>query len=317
MGLSGGQNTVMETDSTGQSHWHSGLRRITLSTKLSVEAFTALGLTPVEAEVYVYLIQNSPATGYAIANAIDRTKGAIYKVLGSLEIRGAILVEDTEKRLCRAIPPEEFISSLETDFNKETKKALDATRGMDASPADNGIYRMSTPEQVYERSRTMLRNAKVAVLMDIFPEPLKLLKKDIEEAARRGVKVALITYEKVEIPEVWVSVEQDYSEAIKTLPLHYFNLSQDGCQFLMASISTDGEKVVDAFWSANLLYVWSLSNYLKSSILSVGYESLVTKGSPSSSLKRYRNKWYRFLPNFISPAIERIIDLGNKRPGCD
>ncbi|MBU8920429.1 MAG: hypothetical protein KOO63_01085 [Bacteroidales bacterium] len=307
----------MVSDSSGQSHWHSSPWRIAISTKLGIEAFTALGLTQVEAEVYVYLIQNSPATGYAIANDIDRTKGAIYKVLGSLEKRGAILVEDTEKRLCRAVPPEEFINSLESDFNRETKKALDATKDLNDSPSDKGIYRLSTPKQVYERARTMLREAKAIVLMDIFPENLKILRKDIEETARRGVKIAMITYEKIEIPGVWVSIEHDYIESLNSPPMKYFNLSQDGCQFLMAATSTSEEKVIDAFWSANLLYVWSLSSYLKSSILSAGYEALVTKGSSATTLKRYRAKWYKFLPHFISPAYEKLVDLGQKPQRCD
>jgi sugar-specific transcriptional regulator TrmB len=279
-----------------------------LSARNSVEAFIALGLTRVEAEVYVYLIENSPATGYAIANAIDRTKGATYKVLGSLERRGAVLIEDAEKRLCKAVPPGEFLMQLDRDFQREKQKAIAATKTLGTAPSDDGIYRLTTYDQIYERCRVMLRECKVVAYLDIFPGPLEELREEIRAAAARGVKTAMILYRKARIPGVWTIVEPQAETALRKEPFHYVSISVDGRQFLMAIISRDDGRVLDAFWSANLLYSFSMGSYLKYAILAVIYESLIEKNSSAAKLKEVRGKWYKALPNFISPGFSSLAE---------
>ena len=61
-----------------------------MTERASVQALEDLGFTTVEAEVYIHLLHNSPATGYQIAMGINRTKGATYKVLASLAVKGAV-----------------------------------------------------------------------------------------------------------------------------------------------------------------------------------------------------------------------------------
>ncbi len=279
-----------------------------MSTKSSIEAFTALGMTKMEAEVYVYLIENSPATGYAIANAIDRTKGGTYKVLASLEKRGAILIEDAEKRLCRAVPPEEFLTQLDRDFQREKQKAVTATKKLDTTPAGEGIYRLTTYDQVFERCRKMLRECKVVALLDIFPGPLRELRGDIKAAAARGVKTAMIIYEKDRIPGVWTVVEPCAETALKKEPFDYVSISADGQEFLLAAMNRTDGSVIDAFWSANLLYSFSIGSYLKYAVLAVIYESLVTENAPAARLKEVRGKWYKAVPNFISPGFSSLAE---------
>jgi len=279
-----------------------------LSAKNSVEAFIALGLTRVEAEVYVYLIENSPATGYAIANAIDRTKGATYKVLGSLERRGAVLIEDAEKRLCKAVPPGEFLKQLDRDFQREKQKALTATKNLDSAPADDGIYRLTTSDQVYERCRMMLRECRVVAYLDLFPGPFDELRGDIRAAAARGVKTAMLLYKKNRIPGVWAVVEPRAETVLQKAPFHYVSISADGQQFLMAAISQKDGHVLDAFWSANVLYSFSMGSYLKYATLAVVYESLVQQNAPSEKFEEIRRKWYKALPNMISPGFKSLAE---------
>ena len=54
------------------------------------EVFTELGLTTLEAQIYVFLLQHSPATGYKIAKAIGRSFPSTYKALASLDSAGSV-----------------------------------------------------------------------------------------------------------------------------------------------------------------------------------------------------------------------------------
>ena len=58
-----------------------------------VEHLTSLGSTMLEAEIYVYLVQHSPASGYKIAKAIGRSFPSTYKAVVSLQAKGAVLVD--------------------------------------------------------------------------------------------------------------------------------------------------------------------------------------------------------------------------------
>jgi len=69
----------------------------------SVKALADLGFTNLEAEIYAFLLQESPATGYRIAQAIGKPAANTYKAIQSLEQKGAVIVEAGSSRMCRAI----------------------------------------------------------------------------------------------------------------------------------------------------------------------------------------------------------------------
>ncbi|MDO8629132.1 MAG: helix-turn-helix domain-containing protein, partial [Phycisphaerales bacterium] len=70
-----------------------------------IQTLVPLGFTPLEGEVYAILVAESPATGYRVAQAIGKPVANTYKAIESLERKGAIVVDDGESRLCRAVPP--------------------------------------------------------------------------------------------------------------------------------------------------------------------------------------------------------------------
>ena len=78
-----------------------------------VESLVALGFTALEAEVYIYLLGASPATGYRVAQAIGKPIANTYKAIEALESKGAVIVEHSANKLCRAIPAEELLGQLE------------------------------------------------------------------------------------------------------------------------------------------------------------------------------------------------------------
>src|SRR5262245_33241006 len=70
---------------------------------------SALGFTELEAATYAYLVQHSPATGYRIAHGIGKPIANTYKAIESLARKGAVVIEQTGNRLCRAVSPEEVL----------------------------------------------------------------------------------------------------------------------------------------------------------------------------------------------------------------
>ncbi len=282
-----------------------------MSRLASVQALEDLGFTRVEAEVYVYLIHNSPATGYRIAKAIDRTRGATYKVLATLASKGAIESDSQKAGKWRAVPPAEFLNQLERRFLQGKKRANEALETIKPAPPDYYIYQMRTVEQVYERARTMLASCTEFALVDVFPLALEKLRDDIRRTIERGIKVAIDVYAPDDVPGARMIRSFRGFDYLKELPLNWITLSTDGEELLVAVLSEDDERVLQATWSANTFLARVLSSYLRHSFLA---EDLITLMESGASLKKIKSRYkshFEFVRLFASPGYMRMRkDLG-------
>jgi len=157
-----------------------------MSHTLAVDAFEHLGLSRLEAEIYVYLLENPPSTGYRIAKAIGRSKTNVYQAVEGLAAKGAVLVSEGELRLCTAVPPEELLDQMERGFQDRKALALNEVRSLIRPQAGGGsIYRLSSLDQVYERARRMLAVAEQTAYIDLYPGPLAQLRGAIEQAVEQ------------------------------------------------------------------------------------------------------------------------------------
>jgi sugar-specific transcriptional regulator TrmB len=155
------------------------------------ECLTALGFTELEADVYVFLLGESPATGYRVAQAIGKPVANTYKAMQRLQAKGAIVAEDGDGRLGRAVPAEQLLSQLERRFQENRRRAGRALGRIKASPQDDRVYQFRTPAQVLEHCRRMLADCCHVAILDAFPLTLEELRPAVEQAAARGVTVAV------------------------------------------------------------------------------------------------------------------------------
>src|SRR5262245_37662340 len=92
-----------------------------------VRTLVELGFTALEAEAYVCLLRESPATGYRVAQLLGRPAAGIYKTLESLAGKGAALIHEDASRLYRAVPVDELLARLERRF---AARRADAARAL-------------------------------------------------------------------------------------------------------------------------------------------------------------------------------------------
>lgn len=226
--------------------------------------FTSLGLTDLEAEAYVFLLQHSPATGYKIAKGIGRSFPSTYKALASLHTKGAVLVDDGASRLSRAVPPGEFLDQLEGRFRQARRRAAAAVEQLPEACLDTRIYQLASVDQVYERSRRMLAECEERALVELFPEPLAALRDAIENAAARGLDITARVYQAETVTGVRM-VQSPYGmENLRIFKSDWLALLVDGRQFLLANLLKAGKGVFNAIWSANPMVSRALYDYANS-----------------------------------------------------
>jgi hypothetical protein len=210
-----------------------------------------MGFTSLESEIYVYLLQHSPATGYKIAKGIGRSFTNTYKALAGLQTKGAILVDEAEHKLSRAVPIEELMDQMEARFREKRRIAVEAVKKLPSSEDDNRIYHLSSADQVYERCRRMLQECKKRALLELFPEPCASLRESIEAAANRGIVVAARVYAGETLANVRTIHSPFGEENLKIWRSQWLALFVDGRQFLLGHLVQGGGGVYDCVWSAN------------------------------------------------------------------
>ena len=216
---------------------------------LLLKALQGLGFSEIEALVYAFLAGRESATGYRISHAIGKPTANTYKAVASLARQGAVQVEDGGSGLVRAVPPDELLAGLERRAreSREAARAALAHRGGDG--ADDRVWSLRSPDQVFERARAMLGRAREIVLGDLFPGPLEALAGDLAAAAARGVKVVVKVYSRVDVPGVAEVPEADAARALAGWPGQQVTLVADAEEHLLALLDDALGLVHQAVWS--------------------------------------------------------------------
>lgn len=244
------------------------------------------GFTNLEAEVYAFLLSESPATGYRIAQAIRRPVGNIYKTIESLTEKGAVLSEqEDDTRRVRAIPAEELFEQLERRFRQRKQAALAALADVSSDPIDDRIYRMTTPEQVYERCRAMLARSESFALATLCPAPLLQLRKSLIETAERGVLVAAKVFEHVEIAGVEQIVDPRGMAALESGPGQWLSITVDGREWLQALLSDDDNTLHHGVWSGSAFLSWTFFTGLSSDLVLAAVKRELARGATGDEIR--------------------------------
>lgn len=231
-----------------------------------VRTLTAIGFTALEAEVYAYLTAASAATGYRIAQSIGKPAANVYKAIDTLMQKGAVLVEEGESRLCRAVPPDELFDRLAEAHRERLAEARSTLARLERVEEDERVYQMRNRAQVMARAVEMLRQAESIALLDLFPQPLEELRGEMEAAAARGVEVAAKIYAPATLERVRLSEDPEGARVRKRWPGQWMNLVIDGKEHLIALLSHDGDRVLRAVWSQSVYISWVYHSALSGEI---------------------------------------------------
>jgi sugar-specific transcriptional regulator TrmB len=275
-----------------------------------VNVFKELGFTELEARIYTYLVQHAPATGYGIAKAIGKSNATTYKVIETLQAKGAIWVDDGVSRQCRAVPIGELLSQMERRFQERRDRAAAAVSKLGTASEDDRIYQLFTPDQVYERARQLLREASDIVSMELFPLPLREMRDAVEETAQRGVSVSVRIYEPVPLEHVDLIISPPEFETLKNAPAQCISLFADGLRYLYALLSHDGDRVYQAVWSASPFLSWSYFTFVQSDFLLSKILPALKESASVEEVRQVYEKWkkyYRYT-QYDYPGYRALFD---------
>ncbi|HLN30969.1 MAG TPA: helix-turn-helix domain-containing protein [Gemmataceae bacterium] len=271
-----------------------------------LESLKAFGFTELEARAYVFLLGESPSTGYRVAQAIDKPAANTYKALESLRNKGAVVGEAGDGKLCRAVPAEEMLGQLERRFREHQRRAGSALARVQGGTDDQHVYQLRTPAQVMERCRRMLSDCRRIAIVDAFPLTLDSLRPAIQEKVARGVAVAVKAYRPIKVPGAHVVLQPHGEEVLQRWPGQWLNLVTDGRQHLLAFLSEDGSGVHQAVWSGSTYLAWVYHSAVGAEVVLSALQLLVEEGASVTAMRRALRR-YQFLFNTEIPGYQELF----------
>src|SRR5262249_27302628 len=275
------------------------------------QSLASLGFTELEAEIYVSLLQHSPATGYRVAQSIGRPVANTYKAIESLQPKGAVLVDEGASRLCRAVPAEELLAQLERTFQRRRQDAANALASLHAAPEDERVYQLQSVEQVFERCRRMLAECQDAAILDVFPRPLDELRDPLAETARRGVRIAVKAYAPAVIAGVDVVVHPQGRATLRRWPRQWLNPVTDGREHLLAFLTADLQGLHQAVWSGSAYLSWVYHGAVAAELILAGLLRNLEEKATAADL-RQAIAGYQYLFRADLPGARALLERFGK-----
>ncbi len=280
------------------------------------ESLLKIGLTPLEAEIYIFMLRESPVTGYRVAQALGRPAGNVYKSLEALQDKGAILsASEGDNRVYRAVSIDEFVRTVEGEFRDAASHARRSLRQLTESPPDNRVYELANGPQVIERCRRMLLEAKTFALLTLCPHPLDELLDELAATASRGVLVAVKVFESVDIPGVRVIVDPRGIAAVESGPGQWLFATADGASMLHALMSGEDGSLQEAFFTRNPLLAWSSYTGLCSDLMLAAIRPGIEQGESGEQLASQLAELAKLeFPQSVGKAALAHRYRGGKKP---
>jgi len=251
------------------------------------DLLTGVGLSGLEAETYLALRREPGATGYRLAQVTGKLAANVYKALDALLAKGAVVSDDSSgSRTYAALPIGEYLDRRRRELDTRQRELERSLADLPAEQAEQGIYRLTSSEQVYERCRSMLAGAHSVALIDAFPTPLEALSRPARAAAKRGVAVWVKTYEPHRLADCEVLAPETSQPQLCVWNGDWLNVVVDTGESMKALLKKDGGGVHAAAWCRNRYLAMLDYNGMTCEFLLTRVMQMLSAAAPTADISR-------------------------------
>jgi len=273
----------------------------------TVRHLIALGFTDLEARIYIALISHGSATGYSVAQIIDKPTANTYKGLASLQRKGFVLTDKGKKKRFVATAVKEVMSRLDREFQDRRKKTEDSLSSLAGPGWDQNVYQLESVAQVYEQFRAMISRAQRSILSDLSPAPFDQLSDELVRSGSRGRQVIVKVYRDVSLPHVKTVRNASYSDEGLLQKGQWMSIVIDSEECCLAYISSQGELVHQALWSKSLFLSSAYYHGLMSELAMDELAAMIPQDSLNAPAKRVLRRYITREGYAQLPGIRKLM----------
>ena len=260
-----------------------------------------IGFSGLEIDVYLALLEEPHASGYRLAQKIGKLVGSTYKAIDSLRAKNAIFADETTRPTTYiAVPIGEYTDARRRDLETLRTQIEHELRDVAASPAQEGIFELTSAGQVYERCRSLLRSARKIALLNADARPLQELRTELSAAADRGVKVLVKTRALADTSGRGIMTIESQSSAFLCQPSDArgrdeLGVAVDHREYVQAFLRSDGSGVEEAIWVRHPHLASQVCQLLQSDFTLTRVRALVQAGKEVKEIGREMHRLTRMV----------------------
>ncbi len=162
----------------------------------AIQLLKILGLTGLEAELYLLLLEKGPLSAPEISDYLVRHRPQIHVALTRLASKGYIEELGGRPKKYRAVDPEILFNVFLKNLNYMSKKALQYMKSLSKPviPELHGVWMIRDVDVTKARMADLIDDAEIDVLVMGDVKFIHMLGEKLENAVKRGVSVYVLSY---------------------------------------------------------------------------------------------------------------------------
>jgi Cd2+/Zn2+-exporting ATPase len=258
-----------------------------------------LGFSEYEAKVYLALLRDSPATGYQVSKISGVPRSMVYEVLSKLTARGAAMeLRKGNKKQYAPTSPDVLLDQLAKEHKRVVSSLREDLADVGQTSDLEYVWNIDGYENVMTRAKEMIGQAEQSVYLAVLPTTFPPLRKALEAAIERGIRVVVYSSGALDLSGgrvVMASMSEEYLKDTKGLGLI---LVVDGEEVLV------GEQLDTAqarsSWTRSPLFVLIAEHHLRTDLYLPQILDLL--GSQAELIIHEEDR------DLFAQALERCID---------
>jgi sugar-specific transcriptional regulator TrmB len=232
--------------------------------KKVVVYLTHLGLSENEAKAYTALLSENPLSAYEVAKKSGIPSSKIYEVMRKLDNRSMVQsIHGERSRGFVPVPPNEFINN----YRSEMEESLD-TLNTELSELKAGIdisytWHIKEYDSLLLKARRMINTAESTLLIQVWSEEMSSLYEALENAEKRGVKIAILHYGATNLKVGQIYKHPIEGSIFSEKNSRGFAMVGDSKEAMLGKISG---RNLDMIWSMNEGFVLMAEDYIRHDI---------------------------------------------------
>lgn len=181
-----------------------------------IEGLTHFNLTKQEATLYVLLLKEGHLTGYEAAKLTGISRSNTYTALAGLVDKGAAYVlEEGKVTRYTPVPPEEFCTNKINRLQNIKQKILNQLPALKNDA--EGYITIKGELEIINKLKNTVRQAEARIYVSANQRVMELLKSELMDALKRGLKVVIISDEQFTLPQAICYGTEKQNEQIRLI----------------------------------------------------------------------------------------------------
>jgi len=263
----------------------------------AISKLKELGFSEYEAKAYTALVNENPLTAYEISKNTGIPSSKVYEVIRKLEFRHMIqAVHGERSKIFIPVPPDEFVENFRSSIDDSLHAVQTNLNNFRSGMNVNYAWHIKDYDALLQKSKRMIETARESILLLTWHEEMSALFDDLNQAAQRNVKIAIIHYgmTNYKIAQLYIHPVEDtiYSNR----EVKGFTIVADSQEAINGKLV---EKKTEAIWSMNEGFVIMAEDYIRHDI----YLMKIMKRFDPVFRKKFGNRYERLRDVFVDDAL--------------